>query len=270
VRRCGSALRIGAPAVGRGGAHAEEDVRGNFWRLSPRWGRAYREGMTDHVLGLSRVDRVLLAVGFPAVGGVVGYLLPVIARWLLELPWVPFAGPLRLVEHLGDGWGRVGAAAGGVLLGAALGFLGMHEALRVTVSYNGLTVVSGDTRRTVARADVDAVFVEGRQLVVLDRDSRQVVRDKLENANHPRVERAFRAHGYPWVNGDPYAGLFRRWVPDVPELPAAVNAVLAARAKALESKSASDAAELRDEVQKLGYTVRDVGRVQHWRPLVKS
>ncbi|MER7006470.1 hypothetical protein ABT297_25995 [Dactylosporangium sp. NPDC000555] len=225
--------------------------------------------MANHVLGLSRGDRVVVGVGFPVVGGVVGYLLPVVARWLLGLPWVPFAGPLRLVGHLDGGWGLLAAVAGGALLGAVVGFSAVHESLKVTVGDEGLTVVSGDSRRTVAKPDVDAVFVDGRQLVVLDRDSRQVVRDRLENAANPKVERAFRAHGYPWVDGDPYAGLFRRWVPDLPDLPAAVNAVLAARAKALESRSAADAAELRDEVQKLGYTVREIGSVQHWRPLVK-
>ncbi|MEV6924230.1 hypothetical protein AB0M46_06940 [Dactylosporangium sp. NPDC051485] len=225
--------------------------------------------MAEETLGLSRADRGVIGIGFPLAGGVIGWLLPIAARWLLGLPWVPFAGPMRLVEHLGGGWGRLAVATGGALLGAAAGFVALHESLRVTVGDEGLTVVSGESRRSVPRRDVDAVFVDGRLLVVLDRESRQVVRDRLENAGSPRVERAFRERGYPWVPRDPYDGLFRRWVPDLPDLPASVNALLAARAKALESKSAADAAELRDEVQKLGYTVRDVGRAQHWRPLVR-
>jgi hypothetical protein len=227
-------------------------------------------GMADHVLGFSGSDRMLIAGGFPALGGAAGYALPGVARWLLGLPWVPFGGPLRLVAHLDGGWGRPAALTCGVLLGAALALLAVHDSLRVTVSDEGLTLRAGDTTRSVPRRDVDAVFVDDRLLVVLDRDSRQVVRERLENAGHPRVEQAFRAHGYPWVAGDPYAGLFRRWVPDLPDLPPSVNAVLAARAMALSKKSALDAAELRDEVQKLGYTVRDDGATQHWRPLVKS
>jgi hypothetical protein len=226
--------------------------------------------MADHELGLTRGDRVLVVGGFPVVGGLVGWLLPRAARWLLSLPWVPFGVPLRLVRNLGSGWELVGIVGGGVLVGLVVGLVAVHEALRVTVGLNELVVVRGETRRTVARRDVDAVFVDGKVLVVLDRESRQVVRDRLENAGSPRVERAFRAHGYPWVERDPFAELFRRWVPGLPDLPAAVNAVLVARGKALEARSAADAEELRDEVQKLGYTVRDVGKVQHWRPLVKS
>jgi hypothetical protein len=226
--------------------------------------------MADDELGLTRGDKAVLFAGLPVTGGLAGWALPGVARWLLSLPWVPFGGPLRLVRHLDAGWGLAALVAAGVLLGAGLAFLGVHEALRVTVGDGGLTLVSGTTRRTVERRDVDAVFVDGRLLVVLDRESRQVVRDRLDNAGSPRVERAFREHGYPWVGQDPYARLYRRWVPDLPDLPAAVNAVLAARGKALENKSNTDADELRDEVQKLGYTVRDVGTAQHWRPLVKS
>jgi hypothetical protein len=226
--------------------------------------------MADHVLGFSRSDRVVVLGGFPAVGGVVGWVLPVLARWLLGPEWVPFAGPLRVVARLDGGWGHLAAVAGGALLGAAAGFMAVHEALRVTVRDDGLVVQLGDSRRTLAKSAVDAVFVDGRQLVVLDRESRQVVRDRLENADSPRVRQAFLAHRYAWVDGDPYAGLFRRWVPDLPDLPPTVNALLAARAKALEAGSASDAADLRDEVQKLGYTVRDSDKTQQWRPLVKS
>jgi hypothetical protein len=231
--------------------------------------------MADHgapadELGLSRGDRAVVVLGFPGLGAVVGYALPVVARWLLTLPWVPFGGPLRLVAALDDGWGRVAGVGAGVLLGAALAFIAVQETLKVSVGDDRLTLTLGERTRTVVRGEVDAVFVEGKQLVVLDRESRQVVRERLENAGSPVVERAFRAHGYPWVARDPYDELFRRWVPDLPDLPAAVNAVLAARAVALSNKSATDATELRDEVQKLGFTVRDDGAVQHWRPLVRS
>ncbi|GGM62458.1 hypothetical protein ACFFX1_42285 [Dactylosporangium sucinum] len=226
--------------------------------------------MPDHVLGLSRFDRVLLWGGLPLLGALAGWGLPVVARWLLSLPWTPFAGPLRLVAELGDGLGRYTGVGAGVLLGAVLAFVAVFETLRVTVSDAELRITEGERTRTVARYDVDAVFVDGNLLVVLDKQSRQVVRDKLEGAGKPGVAEAFRAHGYPWQAHDPYAELFRRWVPDLPDLPVAVNAVLAARAVALSKKSAKDATELRDEVQKLGYTVRDDGTTQHWRPLVRS
>jgi hypothetical protein len=226
--------------------------------------------MAEHELGLSRADKWLIGVGSPVVGVVVGWVLPLVARWLLELPWVPFGGPVRLVASLDEGIGRFALVAAGLLLGLVFVFVAVHETLRVTVSDAEVRLRLGDTDRSVPRGEVSAVFVDGRMLVLLDRESRQVVRERLERAGDPHVAEAFRAHGYPWSKEDPFGDLFRRWVPDLPDLPAAVNAVLAARAVVLQNKSGTDAAELRDEVQKLGYTVRDVGTAQHWRPLVRS
>jgi hypothetical protein len=226
--------------------------------------------MAEHELGLSRGDRWLIWVGFPLVGLAAGWVLPLLARWLLSLPWVPFGGPLRLAASLDAGFGRIALVGAGLLLGLVFAFVAVHETLRVTVADKELRLRLGDSDRTVPRGEVAAVFVDGRHLVVLDRQSRQVVRERLEGAGDKRVAGAFRTHGYPWQERDPYAALFRRWVPDLPDLPGAVNAVLAARAVALTNKSGTDAAELRDEVQKLGYTVRDDGTTQHWRPLVRS
>jgi hypothetical protein len=83
-----------------------------------------------------------------------------------------------------------------------------------------------------------------------------------------QIPAAFRTHGYPWSDeGDPHRDEFRRWVKDDPELSPAVNAVLRARSKAfnLGDKGKADVRELRDEVAKLGYVVRDEEKRQYWR-----
>jgi hypothetical protein len=57
-------------------------------------------------------------------------------------------------------------------------------------------------------------------------------------------------------------------VEDEPELPPTVNALLKARSKAFDQgdKGKADLLELRDEVTKLGYTVKDKEKKQYWRP----
>jgi hypothetical protein len=65
--------------------------------------------------------------------------------------------------------------------------------------------------------------------------------------------------------GDPHKDEYRRWVEDLPDLPAGADAVLKARARALDRGDKEDAAQLRLELGKLGIVVRDEGKRQFWR-----
>lgn len=69
-----------------------------------------------------------------------------------------------------------------------------------------------------------------------------------------------------WVpGGDPHKDEYRRWVEDLPELPTGANAILRARAPALERGDTEDAAQLRRELGKLGIVVREEAKRQSWR-----
>ena len=186
-----------------------------------------------------------------------------------SLPWVPLQGPLELLAALDRRWTVAVCTSAGLVLGLVVAVGAIVESLTVALTDTGIRLRRNGRTRAVARSDVDAVFLDGKRLVVLDRASRQVVRDRPE-ATAAEVERAFRAHGYPWRDRDPYTDLYRRWVPDTPNLPPSVNAVLAAREVMLRGKLDRDVAELRDEVQELGFTVRDEQFRQYWRPLVRS
>jgi hypothetical protein len=54
-------------------------------------------------------------------------------------------------------------------------------------------------------------------------------------------------------------------VPGLPELPATAHALLAARQKAVDSGDDSDKRELRSELGRLGYVIRDDRKRQYWR-----
>ncbi|GAB2904160.1 YqeB family protein [Streptomyces mayteni] len=220
-------------------------------------------------LWLPLADRLVLLIGAPLLGAGLGLLLPSLADWLMGLPWVPMRGPFELVASFEGPW--VGAALGGLglLAGLALVVVAFTTSLKVTLTDSRVDLEKNDTRWGIDRAAVDAVFMDGKRLVILDRESRQLLRDTSEE-KPADVARAFAAHGYPWVEADPYAELYRRWVPDTPEMPGAVNALLKAREVALEKKASADIAELREEVEKLGFAVRDESTRQYWRPLVRS
>lgn len=220
------------------------------------------------VLGLSSADRVVLLVGGPVLGLGIGLLLPPVSKWISKAP-LPFLGIFQMIASFPT-IGAVGVCVVlGFLVGLGLSVSAIKSSLTVTIADDRIELKRDGEVRTVTRSTVETVFAEGRTLVVLDRESRQVVRDTPE-AKAARMARAFRAHGYPWADADPYGELYRAWVPDIPDLPAAVNALLAARAVALRKRVARDLASLRDEVEELGFTVREDGSRQFWRPLVPS
>jgi hypothetical protein len=220
------------------------------------------------VLGLSAADRLAILIGAPAIGLVFGFLLPPASKWISKLP-LPLLGPFKLIASFRTGWVVLVCVAFGLLVGLALAASALKESLTVKISDDKIELARDKAVRTIPRSDVDAVFTDGNKLVVLDRESRQLVRDKPE-AKPDRLAQAFRVHGYPVVAGDPYAELYQQWQPDTPDLPSTVNSLLAAREVALRRKVTEDAAKLRDEVEKLGFTVRDDATHQFWRPLVRS
>jgi len=224
---------------------------------------------TATVLGLSRAARAFLLTGGPLLGLILGYFLPTIAAWLSQLPWIPMRGPLRLIAALDAWWAHAALVLAGMILGLLLAHAAITESLRVTVTDRQLLLERDGKTRTIDRTLVSAVFVDGPDLVVLDRGSRQLVRER-HDSTATKIAQAVRTHGYPWTDRDPYEQLYRRWVRDSPDLPGPVNAVLAAREIALRKKERKDATELRDEVQHLGYVIRDEGHRQYWRPLIRS
>lgn len=216
-------------------------------------------------VGHNLSDYLLVIGGFGLVGLGVGWALPRVASWAVDtLPAMPFEGPLRLIA---DWQGPVALAAFlalGVLAGLGLGVYAIWENLKLTVTDDDVRITVKGSSDTFDRADIAAVFSDGKKLVLQGHDSTDLARyHRTESAKDYGA--AFTAHDYPWHDEDPYQAQFRRWVPDTPELDAGANAVLAAREKALATKDATDIEELRTELSKLGIVVRETDKRQYWR-----
>jgi hypothetical protein len=114
------------------------------------------------------------------------------------------------------------------------------------------------------------VFLDGKKLVLLDANGAELARED-NDLNGDRLRDAFIGHEYHWrAEDDPYADRFRGWVEDMPGLPPGADALLKARAKALRHDHGGDAAELRDELARLGVVVRDERKRQYYRLLPGS
>jgi hypothetical protein len=219
--------------------------------------------MAATTLGLTRADRVVLLVGGPAVGLVVGLVVPHLAEWSSD--HVPlFRGPLKLITSWDSSWSTVVFAGLGVALGIAFAVTAFVETLAMTLTDHELQLRKKRITTTVSRGAVTAAFLDGKQLVLLGQQSEELFRDTHDSTS-AKIGGAFREHGWPWTDADPHAEGYRRWVPDLPDLHPAVNALLAARARAVETNDAAEADELRSEVARLGYVVRDEQKRQYWR-----
>ncbi|MGA3540985.1 hypothetical protein ACK8GE_17020 [Micromonosporaceae bacterium DT194] len=225
-------------------------------------------GSQATVLGLPRGDRIVIYAGAPLAGLLLAFGLPWVANWLLQFDWLPLPGVVRLLAAFDgiSGWKSLLWLGGGLVLGLVFAVVATVESLKLTLTDQQLRIdKSGDTR-FLARAEIGAVFLDGKELVLLDRHSREVLRD-THDAPAPALAAGFRAHGYPWQDRDPYEGRYHRWLPDFPELPPRVHALLATRQVALERKDHKDAARLAEEVAQLGYVLRTEDQTQYWRAL---
>lgn len=205
--------------------------------------------------------------GLPVAGAVVGWLVKLLASWLVTLKWVPFKGPLELIDSIPEPWATLGALVVGLVGGLVLSLMWHGERLTVSVSSARVQLEGDEYAAAFDRDEVAAVFVDKRHLVLLGEDTGELAR-RPSDLDTAALNAAFTRHDYPWQDADPHAGEYRRWVPDMEGLPLGANALLAVRAKKLASLDDTDAKELRSELVRLGVVVRDVKRKQYWR-LVK-
>lgn len=200
-------------------------------------------------------------VGLPGGCALVLWLLKLVAGWLVTLRWVPFKGPLELIDSIPEPAATLGALGIGLIIGVLLALTAHSESLTVSVADDLVVLTDGENRTsTFPREQVSAVFRDKSRLVLLGPDTGELAR-MPHDLSVSRLEEAFRAHGYPWTDGDPHAERYRRWVPDMPGLPAGANALFTAQDKA----DSDDSRELRAELATLGVLVRDDKGKQYWR-----
>ncbi|WP_405616941.1 hypothetical protein [Streptomyces sp. NBC_01508] len=202
---------------------------------------------------------------FAAIGAVAGWLLKLLANWLVTLRWAPMKGPAELLNSIPEPWFTVAGVTAGTLLGVLVAFIALHESLTVRVADTHVTLTIRDETRELLHADVGPVFLDGKFLVLLGHRTEETAREPCD-LDRAALATAFTTHGYTWAAEDPHKADFRVWVPDTPGLPVGANALLSARAQAMrKTGTAGDVRVLRDELNGLGLAVRDEDGRQYWR-----
>lgn len=206
---------------------------------------------------------VVFYVGAVLIGSGVGWLLGIAVDWLASQKYAPMKGPARLVAEIPD----LALIGLGALAGLVVGGIAQYEQLVVRLEKSHVVLTRKGQQQRLAREDVGTVCRDGRELVVLGPEGRELARHEC-GIPFDRVAAVFTEHGYRWADADPYKDDFHLWVPDLPGLSTGANALLKARQKALESKDSDDDVHmLREELARLGVVVKDEKQRQYVRTL---
>jgi hypothetical protein len=208
--------------------------------------------------------RALVWTGVPAAGAALLLGLDRLADLLVRLPWAPMRGPAQLVQNIPEPQATIGALVLGAIAGLILAGLVDAESLSVRFSGREVVLHRPGVTRAVPRAEAAVAFRDKDKLVLLSRTGRELAREPC-HLPAKRLAAAFRSQGIAWSERDPYADAYRRWIPNSPDVPADANAVFAARQEALKSGDERDITELREELNRLGFVVRDDHKRQYYR-----
>nr|BFF19161.1 hypothetical protein GCM10025730_26820 [Promicromonospora thailandica] len=152
---------------------------------------------------------VLIGVGTLAVGLVLGWFAPALARGLADVIGatpLPVPGVVRLVGTLELPW-TLGILGGlGLLGGAFLAVVVVGEAPVLTVAGDHLEHEQEERAVWVERSDVGAAFRDGNDLVLLRPGGGLRARLDVDTLSGARVRDALTAHHWPWSEGDPHEG----------------------------------------------------------------
>ncbi|QMW66368.1 hypothetical protein H4N58_19945 [Mumia sp. ZJ1417] len=148
-------------------------------------------------LGYTRNDKIGTAVVFGGAGLAIFLLAPLLAAWLADVPLVPFRGPLEWVGSFDQPWAWVARPTVGLVVGLVLAAVVVADAYRLDVSDEQIVVQHGDDRRTIAHAQVAAVYTDRKKVVIDGTDGRRLFEQDVE-AGRGQVAEAFTRHGYPW------------------------------------------------------------------------
>lgn len=148
--------------------------------------------------GFDRAGRAWVLVLFGIGGIALGALLPVLAGWAGQLPWMPFQGPLQLIGSFDQAWLVWGRPLLGLLVGLALGLWVLADTPILVVSSEQIEVRRrGNVERVIERDKVAAIYAKGRKTVIETDTGRTLFEGEIEG-DRAVLREAITEHGYPW------------------------------------------------------------------------
>jgi hypothetical protein len=212
--------------------------------------------LQDTELGLTKMERAAIHVIPPILGAIIGWYLPVIAKWILKLPWLPYEG---LVEKIASYSGMTASAILciiGAVAGIALSQFIFYETLTVIINKEAVLLKIRKAQDSFLKEDIQSVYLDGKSLVLVGRQENEMYKEAYDG-NKETIAQAFLSLGYPWFYDDPYLADYRRWEESDLQVPVAAHSLLRARKEYLEDDEETKARQLQRDLAKIGIAIKD-------------
>ncbi|WP_051898580.1 YqeB family protein [Sciscionella sediminilitoris] len=205
-------------------------------------------------------------IGLP-VGLGIGFVLKPVVHWIASV-FSSAPAALRVAANIPTVWLVPLLAVLGLAGGIVLAEIAKREALAVTITEEGLHTARDGEERFIARAKIGSILVDGKDLVLIERDGRELFRSPATDLAKNVLAERLRDRGYPQLlTVDPHETEYRDWLDGHPDLEDTANALLRERKAALRANNAAEAEVLRDRLQDNGIAVRDRNKAQQYRRL---
>lgn len=226
--------------------------------------------MNDEIkLGLKWSDKAIVIVLSLILGGVIGWYLPVIASWLMKLPFIPYSQFFEWIATLNNPWVSIITLCAGIIAGIIFIIYIFSENLQIVVNDLKIKTRLNDHENEFPKADIGAIYMDKKQLVFLGNDGQEIFRGDKPEGKPALIQQSFLQFGYPWKEEDPFEKDYFLWVTDHPDFNSHTNAMLSARENAIEEKKDKKIIDLQKELTKLGVVIKDRDGKQYVRK-VKS
>lgn len=217
------------------------------------------------VIGLGFLEK-LLAIVSPILLGVIGYFSPKLIEIIKKIPLFSDSKIIELLHSINPFWLSIILMSIGAIAGIFFSLIIYSEALKMKINSEGIHMSKDEQEKQITKVNVKVVFVENRQVVVIDQEDREWLRE-TSDINPRKIKDIFLLHGFPWVEQDPYKQDYSLWKLEDGRFSKSVNTILYKRRNALREGNSKKKKHLRKDLNELGVFVKDDGEDQYVRSI---
>ncbi|MCM3398131.1 hypothetical protein M3638_09880 [Oceanobacillus profundus] len=217
------------------------------------------------VIRLGFLEKLLIIVS-PILSGIIGWFLPRLLEIVKRIPLFADSKFIELFNFINPFWLSVIFMFIGVIVGILFSLTIYSEALKMRITSESIHISKDDQEKQITKSNVKAVFVDKRQVVVIDQADREWLRE-TSDINPGKIKDTFLMHNFPWLEQDPYKQEYSLWKLEDERFSSSVNTILYERRNAIREGNTKKVKHLRKDLNELGVFVKDQGEDQFVRSI---